>query len=532
MGISRTIRKVMGPHRSTSSDGKDNPPSSVPLTGRLEQDLEEVRHAFRLSTDIMIREIELGSQEVCRAAIVYADGLVDGAAVQHSILAALMWTPEKREASGQASRTSEPPSPSDWIKNRIITIGNLKEVRDLETLATLVMSGFTVVMADGMQAAIGADTCGWEDREVSEPMSQTVVRGPREGFTETLRTNIALVRRKIKDSRLACQRMQIGRVTKTSVAIMFIEGIANTKVVEEVRKRLDRIDVDGILESGNVEEWIQDENVTPFPTVYNTERPDSVAACLLEGRVAILVDGTPFVLVVPFLFIQSLQSSEDYYQRADISTFLRLLRLVCFFIALLLPSLYIAVTTFHQEMLPTPLLISLAAQREGIPFPAFIEAFIMEVTFEILREAGVRMPRAIGQAVSIVGALVIGQAAVEAGIISASMVIVVSLTAISNFVFPSVNLAISVRLLRFVMMGLAGSFGLYGITLGLLALLLHLTSLRSFGVPYMAPFGPYVAEDQKDAILRVPFWGLISRPRLISQKNVIRTGAGPKHKKS
>ncbi|MDP4158068.1 MAG: spore germination protein, partial [Bacillota bacterium] len=294
------------------------------------------------------------------------------------------------------------------------------------------------------------------------------------------------------------------------------------KVVKEVHHRLDKIDIGGVLESGYIEELIQDDTFTPFPTIFNSERPDVVAACLLEGRVAILVDGTPFVLVVPSLFIQNFQVPEDYYQRADISSLLRLLRVICFLIALLGPSFYIAVTTYHQEMLPTSLLISLAAQREGVPFPAFVEAVMMEVAFEILREAGIRMPRAVGQAVSIVGALVLGQAAVEAGIVSASMVIVVSLTAIANFVFPAYNMAISIRMLRFGMMLLAASFGLYGITVGILALLLHLNSLRSFGIPYMAPMSPLIPDDLKDTVIRFPQWALFSRPRLISQKNINR----------
>lgn len=315
---------------------------------------------------------------------------------------------------------------------------------------------------------------------------------------------------------------QIGTVTQTDVGIMYIKGIANDEIIKEVHTRLDRINIDGILETGYIEELIQDKFLTPFPTLFNTERPDVVAADLLEGRIAIFVDGSPFVLTVPVLFIQFFQAAEDYYQRADIAFLLRVLRFVSFFIALLLPSLYIAITTFHQEMLPTQLLISLASQREGIPFPAFVEALVMEVTFEILREAGVRMPRAIGQAVSIVGALVIGQAAVEAGIISAAMVIVVALTAIASFVFPAFSMAISVRILRFAFMMVAATFGLYGITVGLIALVLHLSSIRSFGVPYMSPFAPFVTADQKDANFRFPHWGLFSRPRFISQQNVIR----------
>lgn len=284
---------------------------------------------------------------------------------------------------------------------------------------------------------------------------------------------------------------------------MYLHGSANDRVLKEVRRRLKEIKTDAILESGFIEEFIQDSNYSPFPTVYNTERPDVIAAGILEGRVAIFIDGTPFVLLVPALFSHFLQAAEDYYNRSDYGL-IRALRVVCLGIALLAPSLYIALTTFHQETIPTVLLISLAAQREGVPFPAFFEALLMEFTFEILREAGVRMPRMVGQALSIVGALVIGQAAVEAGFISAAMVIVVAITAISSFIVPGYSVAISIRILRFGMMILAATFGFYGITIGLLAIILHITSLKSFSVPYMTNFGPFIARNQKDVILRLP----------------------------
>jgi spore germination protein KA len=363
---------------------------------------------------------------------------------------------------------------------------------------------------------------GGKDRGVQEATSENTVRGPKEAFAESLRTNTALLRRKINDQNLWFETKKIGSVTKTNVTIAYINGIVNEKVVEEVRRRLDRIEIDGILETGYVEELIQDETYTPFPTIFNTERPDVTAANLLEGRVAIFVNGSPHALLVPSLFIQFFQTAEDYYQRADIVSLLRILRFIGFFIALLGPSLYIAITTFHQEMLPTPLLINIAAQREGVPFPAFIEALMMEITFEILREAGLRMPKTIGQALSIVGTLVIGTAAVDAGIVSAAMVIVVAITAISSFMVSSFNLAISVRMLRFIFMGLAASFGLFGIIVCLIALSIHLCSLRSFGVPYMAPLAPFNLADQKDVLFRLPHWGLFSRPRLINQKNIIR----------
>jgi spore germination protein KA len=293
---------------------------------------------------------------------------------------------------------------------------------------------------------------------------------------------------------------------------MYLSHIANEELVQEVKRRLNSIDTDSILESGYIEEFIQDTAATPFPTIYNSDRPDTIAAGILEGKVAILVDGTPFVLLAPTIFVSFFQSAEDYYQRADISTLLRCVRFLAFFITLFAPAFYVAITTYHQEMIPTNLVISLAAQRETVPFPAFIEALLMEFTYEILREAGVRIPKNVGQAVSIVGTLVIGQAAVAAGFISSAMVIIVSITAISSFVIPEAGMAIAARIIRFALIGLAGFMGLYGILCGVFLLVLHLVSLRSFGVPYMSPIGPFRAADLKDSIFRLPWPLLKTRP--------------------
>lgn len=509
------FRKVSKQSSSVLIQSQVNTDKKIPLRSALQENLQKIKEALGNSSDLVIREFHMGLEGSIRAAIVYADGMADTKDILEVLMAEM-----KETRIHQGVNTSE--NPVQLLKNYSLSVGGVKAVQDLEALLIAVLSGDTVILLDGQTEGLIASQKGWKDRSVSEPESQSVVRGPREGFTETLRTNTALIRRKIKDPNLWLETMQIGRVTRTNVGIMYIKGIVNDKILKEVRTRLERIDLDAVLESGYIEELIQDETWTPFPTVFNTERPDVVAASLLEGRVAILVDGTPFVLMVPALFVQFYQASEDYYQRADFATLLRVLRFISFFIALLVPSFYIAVTTYHQELLPTPLLIGLASQREGVPFPAFIEALLMEITFEILREAGVRMPKTIGQSVSIVGTLVIGQAAVEAGLVSAAMVIVVSITAISNFVFPSFNMGIAIRMLRFGLMGLAASFGLYGITIGLIALVLHLCSLRSFGVPYMSPFAPFNASDHKDTIFRFPQWALISRPRLISQNNVIR----------
>ncbi|EHS59722.1 spore germination protein [Paenibacillus sp. Aloe-11] len=502
--------------------------SGEPFSASLGQNLQRIRQTVGNSTDIIIREVRIGKDGDQIIAILYTDGLADKNIISDFIMESIML--DNSLSRDVESRIQTSSNVMQILKDYALTIGGIHDITDFKDLYNALLSGDAVILIDGQTEGIVASARGWKDRGVSEPASENVVRGPREGFSETLRTNTALIRRKIKDPNLWLETKQIGRVTKTDVAVMYIKGITNDKLVAEVHERLNRIDVDGILESGYIEELIQDETFTPFPTVYNSERPDVIAAELLEGKIAILVDGTPYVLIVPALFVSFLHAAEDYYQRADISSFIRFLRYIGVFISLLGPSLYVAITTFHQEMLPTSLLIGLAAQREAVPFPAFIEALMMELTFEILREAGVRMPKYIGAAVSIVGTLVIGQAAVQAGIISAAMVIVVSITAISSFVLPAYNMSIAFRMLRFPLMGLAASFGLFGIIVGGIALILHMCSLRSFGVPYMTPLAPLVPSDTKDTLFRLPHWMMISRPRLINQKNVNRRNSTPPRK--
>ncbi|WP_256759287.1 spore germination protein [Cohnella sp. WQ 127256] len=486
--------------------------SNKPLELNLQTNISYIREILGNSSDIVIREIRIGNN--VDVGIIFTDGLVDSAAISKFIMETLMMDFPQVE--------SQDLDLLPLLKNKVLTVGGIKYVAEFDAVFDAILSGDAIVLFDGYSQGFNICVRGWETRSVTEATTETIIRGPKESFNENLRTNTAMVRRRIKDPRLWMESRQIGTLTKTNVEIMFINGIADDKVVDELRKRLDRINIDGILESGYIEQMIQDETLTPFPTIYNTERPDVVAADLMEGRIAIFVDGTPFVLLLPVVFIQFFQAAEDYYQRSDIGTLLRILRFICFFIALAGPSLYIAITTFHQEMIPTDMLINLMAQREGVPFPAFVEAFLMEVTFEILREAGIRMPRAIGQAVSIVGTLVVGTAAVDAGMVSAAMVIVVSITAISNFVFPSTNMAIPIRILRFPLMALAASFGLLGIFVGVIALLLHLCSLRSFGVPYMSPMSPLSLGDLKDTLIRVPTWAMSKRPHFIGQKNNIR----------
>ncbi|MDQ0858850.1 spore germination protein [Bacillus sp. V2I10] len=510
-------KKIKKSINQSSIDHKDerNEINEDMLSTNLNVNIQHVKQLLGNSSDLVIREIQIGKGRLFKACLFYTDGLVDTNSIQNYIMKSLMLDDQDLLLSSEQNIVQV-------LKDRILTVGDIQDVTEFSSLMNSLLSGDVILLVDGYSQGFGICMRGGKDRGVMESTTETVVRGPKEGFTENLRTNTALIRRKIKTPHLWLESKKIGRETITDVAIMYIDGIANDKVIKEVHRRLDRIEIDGILESGYIEELIQDEALSPFPTVFYSERPDKIAAELLEGKVAILVDGTPIVLVVPALFVSFIQAAEDYYQRADISTLIRLLRFFSLFIALLGPSLYIAITTFHQEMLPTGLLISLAAQREGVPFPAFIEALMMETAFEILREASLRMPKAIAQAISIVGTLVIGTAAVEAGIVSAAMVIVVAITAISSFVLPAFAMSMSIRMLRFPMMALAASFGLFGILIGFIALILHLCSLRSFGVPYMSPFGPFIKDDINDTIIRVPRGRMFFRPRLINQKNIRR----------
>lgn len=502
-----------GENEKTSLDTE-----KLPLKRDLIMNLNQIKQEVGNSPDVVIREFEIGRNPRIPVAVVYTEGLADKDMVSDFIMHSLMIDTAEMTFENKISDNDI----FHFIKNNALTIGGVKVIKDWNGVILSILSGDTIILIDGWVEAISGSTRGWESRGISEPTTQVVIRGPKDSFNESLGTNISLVRRRIKSPNLWLETMRIGKVTQTDIAILYIKGIVNDKVVQEVKQRLNDIEIDAILESGYIEDFIQDKTFTPFPTVYNTERPDSVAGNLLEGRVAILVDGTPFALIVPTVFFQFFQSVEDYYHRFDIGIAIRFLRYLAFFISLFGPSVYIAAITFHQELIPTPLLISLVFQREGVPFPALIEALLMEGSFEIMREAGVRMPRAVGQAVSIVGALVLGQAAVQAGIVSSAMVIVVSITGIASFATPAFNIAISIRLLRFIVMIFSAMYGFYGIAIFSIMLVAHLCSLRSFGVPYMAPFAPFIFSDQKDTMLRLPLWSFLTRPRLLGQNNKTR----------
>ncbi|WP_077735722.1 spore germination protein [Bacillus sonorensis] len=487
----------------------------------LAENLDVIKEITGNSADVVTRKVKTGVDGEIEVAVVYIGGITDEKAIHDFLLESILNAAELKEKESGFEVL-------EVIAGDAVALGGVKREKQLDHILNSLMAGSTVIFAEGTQSAVVTSTKGGEKRSIKEPENQQAFRGPREGFIESLDTNIAMVRKIIKNPNLWVEKVNMGSVTKTDVAIMYINGICNKKTVKEVKKRLAGIEMDSILESGYIEQFIEDVSFTTFPTVYHTERPDMVAGNLLEGRIAILVDGTPFVLLVPAVFIQFFQSVEDYYSRFDIATFIRFLRVLIFFISLIAPAVYVGATTFHQEMIPTQLLVVIAAQRENVPFPAVVEALIMEVSFEILREAGIRLPKAIGSAVSIVGAIVIGQASVQAGIVSPAMVIIVAITAISSFATPSFAMAISVRLIRFFFILAASTTGFFGIILGLIVMFVHLCSIRSFGVPYMTPFAPFVSKNWGDSIVRAPWWTHEERPDLIGNDNKLRQGKDQK----
>ncbi len=505
---------------SGASDGEDYvEPSASPLiniTRSIDKNLDIFKNIFGESNDIITREFTFGQEPAMRAVLYYVDGLTDKGSINAHIIKPLMYDHRFIYGNENSKITL------DSFEATLLAVGEVNQVSEIEKIVDGCMSGDTVMIIDGFDKALVISTRKWQSRSIEEPQTEVVVRGPREGFCETLRTNTALLRRKVKNPDLVLESMKIGRRTKTDICIAYIKGIASPSLIEEIKKRLRKIDTDSILESGYIEQYIEDAPFSVFPTIGNSEKPDVVAGKLLEGRAAILVDGTPFVLTVPMLFIESFQTSEDYYMRFMSASILRIFRYLAYLISIFAPAAYLTALTYHPELIPTPLLFTLAASEEGLPFPLFVEMLLMLVVFEILREAGVRLPRPVGQAISIVGALVIGQAAVAAGIVSDFTVIVIAITAVSSFIVTSQTE--SAVILRFITFFMGSVMGGFGIIVCLLGMTIHLSSLSSFGTPYLSPVVPLRTTCFKDFILRFPLWKMTNRPENINPVDLKRQG--------
>lgn len=418
---------------------------------------------------------------------------------------------------------------SDAIKTfmrNYFSFSSANEVKSLETAINQILFGKTVLLVEQIDYAFSFNTVKEEGRAVQESATEVVVRGSREGFVENKDTNLLLIRRKLRNSSLKVKHLRVGRQTNTEVSVVYMKGIANDEVVKEVHRRLSRIDIDGIFESYYLESLISDVKWSPFPTVYSTERPDRVCASLLEGKVAIVTDGTPFVLTVPAVFVEFLHSNEDFSNISLIATFTRWIRFFGLFVTLILPAFIVAMTTFHQDLLQTPLLLKIAANREYLPYPILVEAIFMYITFELVREAGLRMPKPFGGAViTILGLVLISQSAIQAGIIGSVIAISVSVTALVSFILPNYAFHQIIRFLGLPLLLLGGLFGFMGILVGLMFILTHLVSLRSFGMPYLSPVSPARKEGWKDVFIRAPLWAIETRQPGLNDDNFYRASS-------
>ncbi|MGJ9458423.1 spore germination protein [Oceanobacillus sp. CF4.6] len=470
------------------------------VTKNLNENLKNLKQMLGDPDDLVIRELMIGGIET-RAAIIYISGLTDVNLINNNILNTIQHNLKQFESNVL-----------DKVYQEVISITDIKKSTTMDEVSFAILNGSTAFYLDGMNTVLLMGTSGGESRSITEPESETLIRGPRDGFVENIQTNIALIRRDIKDPNLRFTKHEVGKRSKQKLIVAYVEGITNPDIVNEINRRLETIDIDYASDSAYVEQWIEDSFLSPFPQLLDTERPDNVSAGLMQGKVAIIIDGSPFALIAPLSIGDAMHSMEDYTQRWIASSFLRVLRYLSAFLAVFLPALYIALVSYHPGMLPSTLVYSIAATREGVPFPAAIEAIIMAITFEILHEAGVRLPKVIGQTIGIVGGLVIGEAAVSAGIVSPIMVIVTALTAIASFSVPSYSVTITFRGLRFAFMIAASFLGLYGIILVYLMLNIHLVNLKSIGVPYSTPFAPFFVKDWVDLVIRAPITKLAKRP--------------------
>ncbi|MFS0904883.1 spore germination protein [Priestia aryabhattai] len=515
--------RQLGNHTNEKQNKQESVPqdSTNHFTDDFTLNLEVLRKEIGHNSDVHFRDFIIGRTGI-QAAIIFVEGLSDKDLIDKHILASLMADFSAEYQQGQPYVKEN--LSKQFIKSQVLSISDVEEVQSIKDLTSKVLTGSTALLIDGLSRALILGTTKVKTRTIEEPVSEALVRGPRVGFTESLSDNTSLLRGNGDIENLSLVKFQVGKRSKKDLVVAYIKEVVDPQLVKEVEKRIKKIDVDNVPESGYVEQLIEDNYLSPFPQVQNTERPDRVIAALMEGRVAILLDGTPFALIAPVTFSMMLQSPEDYYERWIPGTFIRFLRYIAVVLSLFTPALYIAFISFHPGLIPTKLAISIIGTRSGVPFPALIEALFMEVAIEILREAGLRLPKPIGPAMGIVGGLIIGEAAVQAGIVSPILVIIVALTAISSFAIPQYSVGITLRILRFVAMLCASILGLYGVILFFLFMMSHLVKLKSFGVPYMSPAVPYRLSEWKDLMVRMPLMMMKRRPKMMHTKDPLRKG--------
>lgn len=455
-----------------------------------------LRERFDLCSDIIFRSYSLKDGTILL--FVYVDGMARLQSTEENVLKPLLFEGLPRGIDRIGALT-------EMFRREWLPMINVGSEQSLESLSKQILMGGLAILVDGEATALVAQVQGYETRGIQEPHKEATLRGSKEGFVENLRTNTSMLRRRIIHTDLKLESFTIGTYTRTEVALAYLRGVADDRVLAQVREKLNRIEMDGIIDTAYLEEWLEGNPYSIFSQIHNTERPDVVTAGLLEGKIAILANGTPFALLLPVTFWSGLQSADDYFERFILVVLLRAVRYLMTFISYALPAVYVALTTFHPEMVPSYLMIGIATARESSPFPTMIEVLLMMVVFDGLQEAGVHLPSQLGPVVSIIGALVIGQAAVEAGIISTPIIIVISLTGVATYTIPKYSASLPFRLIRYLLMFVSGFLGFVGFAFGMIFLLIHLVTLESFGTPYLSPVAPLDVKRIKDIVIRYPF---------------------------
>ncbi|MGI6669256.1 MAG: spore germination protein [Acetivibrionales bacterium] len=469
-------------------------------------------YSIPLNSDIVIREFMIHHRnEPIKAFIIFIDGMVDSEIINNYILKPLMVNSMYELREGREDL-------KEYVSDRLLPHCQVSIEKSYGKIIEKVNFGGCALFVDSLEVSFTADVKGWEHRPVERPNNEIVIRGPQEAFNEILRTCTAQIRKRLKDEDLIVEDITVGIVSKTTCSMLYIKDVANEKLVDETRRRLENINVDYMLDSGALEQLIEDDSIFPSPQAISTERPDFVSEMLSNGRVAIVVSGSPVVLVVPVTAFDLMHSAEDLYIRYPYVNLLRYIRYAALFLALLMPGIYLAIVNYHQDMIPTDLLLAVEAARERVPFPSLVEILLMEFSFELIREAGIRVPGPIGPTLGIIGALILGEAAVAANIVSPILIIIVAVTGIGSFVIPSYSLSFSVRIMRFIFIFFGSLAGFFGIAVGLFLLGIWSVSLKSFGVPFMAPFGPRTSRKYKNVVFRAPEWKLENRPDYLNVK--------------
>ncbi|MDR1204546.1 MAG: spore germination protein [Peptococcaceae bacterium] len=461
--------------------------------------------------DIVIREFRMGLNHKTEAFLAYFDGMVDSGAIIEGILKPLLNMDRPQNGKINPER----------IKEQVLVSNEVEIGENWKDTVAGVNYGMVAILIDGCNQSVLVDVKGWEHRPVSQPEVEQVIHGPLEAFNETLRTNIVLIRKAIRNENLVTEILEVGRRSRTSVAVMYMSDLVSPELLAQVKKRVASISADYVGGAGVLEQFIEDHPWMLFPQFLSTERPDRSAAFLMEGKVVIILDGNPTALIAPATLLSLLHSPEDYYLRLPYGNFIRILRLIAMIIAVVTPAFYLSIATHHQEMIPTDFLISLAQAREQVPFPTIVEIILMEISFELIREAGVRVPGIIGNTIGIVGALILGQATVQANMVSPILIIVVAITGLASYSIPNYELGFALREIRFIYTLAAAFFGFLGISATLFFTLMVLSSKESFGVPYLTPLAPNF-KSSPDRLTRGPVWSMERRPEYLHPQGTRR----------